>query len=122
MKKSNVGCAFLSSAFLIMLLFGRAYSQAPGCRVEGVAMDWNYAVIPGLEVELVGPEKHKTRSGADGSFKFTDIPDGEYLLRPGWHYASEYWRPVYKMRKLRISPSQGHRLQHIDLVLKPKSN
>ncbi len=122
MKKSNFTWLFVASALSLLFLFGRGRAQTSGCVVEGVIMDLNYAVIPNIDIELAGPKTYTTRSASDGTFRFTDIPDGEYTLRPGPHYAREYWRPVCDMRKLQLSPSRGQHMQHIDLVLRPTSN
>jgi hypothetical protein len=108
----------LALAALPLLLLESGKSESSGCVVEGVVMDWDYAVLPAFTIELVGARTYTTRSDDIGHFNFSDIPDGEYLLKPGSHYQSHYWVPVYKMRKMKLTG--GHQRQHIDLVLKPR--
>jgi len=55
-----------------------------GASITGVVASANGGVIQGATVELIGPSgSSKTTSGKDGSFSFTGLPAGTYVLRAG---------------------------------------
>ncbi|MFY9933142.1 MAG: carboxypeptidase-like regulatory domain-containing protein, partial [Streptosporangiaceae bacterium] len=74
-----------------------------GARVEGAARTAAGAVVPDARVTLIGPDGNVAgvaATGADGTYRFENLPDGEYTV-----VASGY--PPAASR-LRVSPGQPH--------------
>ena len=87
-------------------------ARAIGCVVEGVAMDEEYAVVVGLNIELVGARTYRARSDMKGRFQFDNVIDGIYELKP----VNPLWKKAHKTRRLKV---EGQKEQHIDLILRP---
>lgn len=83
-------------------------------------MDPNYAVIPNIEIELVGPQTHTTHSDSNGNFELQVDTDGVYVLQSKGAFSGTHWAPICKAPKLNLTPSKGHGLQHVDLVIGPR--
>ena len=53
--------------------------KAP-CTVNGTYVSKSGRGIKGVQLSLLGANEYKTKSGNGGSFKFTDVPEGDYEL------------------------------------------
>jgi MFS family permease len=74
-----------------------------GARLEGVARTTAGAGVPDARVTLIGPDGNVAgvaTTGADGTYRFENLPDGEYtVIASGYPPAAS---------RLRVSPGQPH--------------
>ena len=57
-----------------------ASAQPPG-RISGVVQDSTSAALTAVTITLTGPTERTAQSGAEGTFAFDALPDGEYEIR-----------------------------------------
>jgi iron complex outermembrane recepter protein len=78
---------------LLAALCTAASAEAqPTGRVTGSVRDTTGGTLANVELRLVGPVDREAVSGADGSFEFSGLPDGEYRLHaalPGFAPADQ---------------------------------
>ena len=74
------GVLFAVLQWTLLFLVAPAGAQPTGS-IEGVVVDANNAPLPGVVVELAGPAvERETVNGLDGTFTFTELPTGDYLV------------------------------------------
>jgi hypothetical protein len=86
-------------------------AETNGAVIEGVVMEESYAVIPTLNILLVGKQNYETVSDRKGNFRFTNVVEGDYTLQP----AKPDWAVACKMKRLQI---RGKVMMHVDLVVR----
>ena len=84
--RSFASFAFLTAAFTLSLCFGAmpAHAQLGNSgSIDGVVKDASGGVLAGAKVEVSNPVsgfRRETTTGADGSFRFTNVPFNPYHL------------------------------------------
>ena len=69
-----------SSILVTLLLVPFVAAQVRYAVIAGVVVDSSGAVLPGVTVELTGPEKHSTITDSRGEFTFVRLSSGQYRL------------------------------------------
>src|SRR5438876_4405839 len=84
--RSFASFAFLTASFMLSLCFGAmpAHAQLGNSgSIDGVVKDASGGVLAGAKVEVSNPVsgfRRETTTGADGSFRFTNVPFNPYHL------------------------------------------
>jgi len=102
---------------IILLCWSRfAAAQIQQASIEGTVVDSSGLAVPGAIIELLDPATSQTRSLATdsaGTFRFTNIPPGTYVLR-----AELSGFATYEQRDLALTVAQ---LARLSIVLTPAS-
>lgn len=86
-----LGSVWLASAVILALVLAMpASAQQFTGRIEITAVDSTGAVLPGVTIELSGPQQKMVVSGADGVARFLNLPPGTYVVRAALQGFSDY--------------------------------
>jgi hypothetical protein len=69
-----------SSILVTLLLVPLVAAQVQYAVIAGVVTDSSGAVLPGVSLELTGPDRRSTVSDSRGEFTFVRLQGGEYRL------------------------------------------
>ena len=78
---ASVGSARPLHCLAVVLCAAAAASAQPSGRITGSVRDSTNAPLANVTIALLGPAERTAQSGADGTFAFDALPDGEYELR-----------------------------------------
>ncbi len=67
-----------------------ASAQVATGRIEISAVDTSGAVLPGVLVELTGPQNNTATTGADGAARFLNLPPGIYAVKAALQGFADY--------------------------------
>jgi len=67
-----------------------AAAQVTAGRIEVTAVDSTGAVLPGVVVELTGPQNGSKTTGPDGAARFLNLPPGTYQIKAALSGFSDY--------------------------------
>ncbi|MGE5200420.1 MAG: carboxypeptidase-like regulatory domain-containing protein, partial [Rhodospirillaceae bacterium] len=80
MKRAWLLFSFVLAASLC--LAGTGFAQTQTGTVEGKIVDQQGGVLPGVSVDLIGPQRTRsTVTDAEGVFRFVGIPPGLYSVK-----------------------------------------
>jgi hypothetical protein len=84
---SRAGCRYLATAYValtMVLVGGLSFAQLPTATILGTVRDSSGAIIPGVNVTAKDVDTGQVRStvsAADGSYRFSALPIGNYEVR-----------------------------------------
>ena len=80
--RGQVRWAWLVLGLLVSLsIASQAGAQAFTGRIEVTAIDSTGAILPGVTVDLTGPQNQTYVTGADGVARFLNLPPGTYQVK-----------------------------------------
>ena len=81
-------------AVLALAIAVPAAAQVAAGRIEVTVVDSTGAILPGVMVEVTGPQNGSTVTGADGTARFLNLPPGTYQVKASLSGFADYRNPA----------------------------